>query len=276
MNFAEKITHDLCRVDFTARDKDDALRQISALAAQAKALAGWDEKKLCMKLAEREAAVSTGLGGGIAIPHARLEGIKDFVVFVLVSPKGVPFEALDEKKVHLFFVVFAPADQTAGHLKLLASISSAMSQTHLKREVMNTSTRAVLREVLARVAAEEQDSPDSDGSDARKLLFIVLFYENDVQAVLEFLLDQGVQGASIVDAKGMGAYVSTMPLFASFLDFMRQDRNTSQIIMTVVSPAAEKRIVKGIERVTGDLDRKQGAMLISLDISFAKGTMSMI
>ena len=275
MNFSEKIEEGLLRVDFTARDKDDALRQMGALAATAPLLSKWSDKTLCQKLAEREAAVSTGLGGGIAIPHARLEGLDDFVVFVLIAPKGVDFEALDDRKVQIFFVVFAPADRTNEHLKLLASISSAISQARLKKEMLSTTTPEVLAEVISRATVgDEADSAGDQGP--RKLLLIILFYEQDVQGVLEYLIDQGVEGATILDAKGMGAYVSAMPLFASFLNFMREDRNTSQVIMTLIGAHQEKQIVQGIERITGDLDRKQGAMLISLDVSFYKGTLSMI
>lgn len=275
MNFTDKIAADLLRVDFSARTKDDALRQIAAIAATSPLAAAIGEEEIHAKLAEREASVSTGIGGEIAIPHARMAGLEDFVVFILVSPKGIDFEALDKKKVHIFFVVLAPEDRVNDQLKILASISRALSQSNLKKELLHTRTPAILRETIARVSEEEED-PTAPKDRRMKLLYIILYYEDDLHAVLEYLIDRGIEGASIVDSKGMGAYVSAMPLFASFLGFMREDRNTSHTVMALIPARDEASILKGLETITGDLDKKQGALLMTLDISFHKGTLNMI
>lgn len=276
MEFSEKIADELVRIDFSAACKDDALRKIAELAATSPILKEIGAETLLEKLREREESVSTGIGGGIAIPHARIRGIDDFVVFVLVAPKGVDFDALDKRKVQIFFVVFAPEEEVNEQLKILASISRAMSQENLKREVLQTTSREVLLEVLGR-ASNKSPSSDSGTKEARKkLMFVILYYEEDMREVLEFLLDQGIAGATIINSQGMGAFVSSMPLFASFLGFMREDRNTSNIVMTLIPADDEPRFVNGIEQITGDLDKKQGAMIISLDISFHKGTMNMI
>ncbi len=275
MEFFEKIPPELVRVDFAASNKEDALQKIADIAAQSPLLEGYGSSEICAKLKEREESVSTGIGGGIAIPHARFEGIDDFLVFVLVAPKGVDFEALDKRKVQIFFVVFAPVDQVAEQLKILASISRAMSQENLKREVLQTRSRDVLMEVLTR-SSEQVESLPADKNTRQKLLFVILYYEEDLREVLEFLLDQGISGATIINSQGMAAYVSSMPLFASFLGFMREDRNTSNTVMTLIPADDEQRFVAGIEKITGDLDKKQGAMLMTMDVSFHKGTMNMI
>ena len=57
---------------------------------------------------------------------------------------------------------------------------------------------------------------------------------------------------------------------------MREDHSTAHTIMTVVDAACEQAIIGGIESITGDLEKKQGAMLISFEASFCKGTMNMI
>ncbi len=277
MNVSDELAIELCRVDFTAAGKEQALQQMAAIAAASPVLKPYGRDRLYQLLAEREAAVSTGLGGGVAIPHARIEGLKQFVVFVLIAPKGVHFEALDQRKVNLFFVMFAPEERKAEHLRLLAAISRMLAQADLKKEMLNTRTTAALQEAIARVCvAEEAPAPAKPSGGPKKVLFIVLFYEEDLQAVLEYLIEQGVEGAVITEAKGMGAYVSAMPLFASFLGFMREDLNIAHTIMTVVDADREQAIVGGIESITGDLNKKQGAMLISLDVTLSKGTMSMI
>lgn len=276
MNFSDKLNADLMRVDFTASNKDEALHKIAAYASQAPALKGFEENKLYELLAERESAVSTGLGSGLAIPHTRLAGLDDFVIFTLIAPRGIEFDALDKRKVHIFFVVFAPEDRVHEHLKILATISRIMAGSRFRKELLQTQTPEVLQEVVSRAVAESDQAMPSRSAGPQKLMVIILYYEDDLRAVLEYLIDQGIEGATIINAQGMGAYVSTIPLFAGFLSFMREDRNVCNTVLTLVSEGHEKRIIDGIEQITGDLDTKQGAMILSLDVSFSKGTMNMI
>jgi len=274
MNIAEKIDATLLRVDFAAAGKDAALRQIAALGARADVLREIGAEELYLRLQEREAAVTTGLGNGVAIPHARIKGLADFVVFVLVAPRGIDFEALDKKRVQIFFVVFAPEDQVSGHLQLLAAISRLLSQASVRRELLKATEAGVLQEIVARASDPGASTPSRD--ETMKLLLIILYYEDDLQAVLEFLIDQGVEGATVIESKGMGAYVSAIPLFAGMLRFMRDDRNASHTILTLIPARHEPVIVQGIERITGDLEHRQGAMVMTLALSLHKGTMSMI
>ena len=274
MNITEKLDVRLMRTDFAATDKADALQQMAALAIQSPVLQDRDEAELYRYLAEREAAVTTGLGNGVAIPHARINGLRDFVVFVLTAPRGIDFEALDKRKVHLFFVVFAPGDRVPEHLQLLAAISRLLSQDAVRREMLKSTDPAILYEIVGRAIDQGAELPAKDTT--MKLMYLILYYEDDLQAVLEFLIDQGIEGASVIESKGMGAYVSTIPLFAGLLRFMREDRNASHTIMALIPARHEKVILQGIERITGDLDTKQGAMIMTLDLSLHKGTMSMI
>jgi nitrogen PTS system EIIA component len=274
MNFTEKMDVRLMRVDFAASSKDEALRKIADIAAQSSALGAIGKDELYRHLVEREAAVTTGLGNGVAIPHARINGLKDFVVFVLVAPRGVDFDALDKKRVHLFFAVFAPGDRVSEHLQLLAAISRLLSQAPVRREMLKATDPAVLYEIVGR--SIDQGAQIATKDETMKLLYIILYYQDDLQAILEYLIDQGIEGATVIESKGMGAYVSTIPLFAGLLRFMRDDRNASHTIMTLIPARHEKVIVQGIEKITGDLKTKQGAMLMTLDVSLHRGTMSMI
>ncbi len=274
MNITEKLDVRLMRVDFAATNKEDALRQMAAIAAQSAILADKGGDVLYRHLAEREAAVTTGLGNGVAIPHARMSGLEDFVLFVLIAPRGVDFEALDKRRVHVFFVVFAPGDRVPEHLQLLAAISRLLSQDAIRREMLKTTDPSILYEIVGRAIDQGSELPSKD--ETMKLLYLILYYEDDLQAVLEFLIDQGIEGASVIESKGMGAYVSTIPLFAGLLRFMREDRNASHTIMALIPARHEKVILQGIEKITGDLDQKQGAMMMTMDLSFHKGTMSMI
>ena len=93
------------------------------LAAQAARLASLHERQIFDVLLERERLGSTGIGGGIAIPHGKLAGLSRLhgVFARLVTP--VDFEAIDERPVDLVFLLLAPEASGADHLKALARVS---------------------------------------------------------------------------------------------------------------------------------------------------------
>lgn len=82
-----------------------------------------ETEDLVEALAERESIQSTGVGRGIAVPHAVCEELSRPCIAIGLCPEGVEFHALDEKPVHLFFLVLSPPSETKDHIKLLARIA---------------------------------------------------------------------------------------------------------------------------------------------------------
>ncbi len=82
-----------------------------------------DARELETRLAEREALGSTGVGGGVAIPHCKLRGIDRAVLAIGIAPDGIEFRAVDGLPVKLFFLVMSPVQSPAEHLQVLAAIS---------------------------------------------------------------------------------------------------------------------------------------------------------
>lgn len=75
------------------------------------------------RLMERERLGSTGFGDGIAIPHAKIEGLEKVCALVLRLESAIPFDAVDDAPVDLIFSLLSPADSGAEHLKMLARVS---------------------------------------------------------------------------------------------------------------------------------------------------------
>lgn len=73
---------------------------------------------------EREKLLSTGFGHGLAIPHAKLKGLKDFVVGLGIHRKGIDFDAIDEKPVHVVVMILGPENQQEEYLKVLARVTA--------------------------------------------------------------------------------------------------------------------------------------------------------
>lgn len=99
---------------------------ITLAADQAAAAHGLDRVEVATRLAAREKLGSTGFGGGVAIPHARLEGLGKPVGAFLRLDKAVAFGAVDHLPVDLVFVLLSPTDAGAAHLKVLARVSRTL------------------------------------------------------------------------------------------------------------------------------------------------------
>ena len=97
---------------------------LKALAAEAAArIPAVDEKELLARLLEREEERSTGVGGGLALPHARVSGLERTVLLVGRVRDGLDFGAPDGRPVDLLFVLLSPADASSEHLRLLARVA---------------------------------------------------------------------------------------------------------------------------------------------------------
>jgi nitrogen PTS system EIIA component len=107
--------------DLKEKDKKKILAElVGFIAARAKIK---DKKDILNILVKREKLGSTGIGNGIAIPHARSPKVKDFVLAFARQAGGVDFGALDGEKTYLFFILISPEANIGGHLKILAEIS---------------------------------------------------------------------------------------------------------------------------------------------------------
>lgn len=105
----------------------DVSSQKSLLHAVAKRVASvrpeLSEDELYTKLLEREELESTAFGGGVAIPHCKIDGLNESLVAVAVVPEGIDFGAADGAPVQVFFCIVSSKESPAVHLQCLATIS---------------------------------------------------------------------------------------------------------------------------------------------------------
>lgn len=275
MEIQNTLAPECCAVRFNAGSKDEAVRGLARLAAKSPACSSIDENHIYEVLAKREAQGSTAFGNEVALPHARVEGLTRFLVFVAVSARGVPFDALDKKRVHLFFVILGPPENVNQHLRILATISRLVAHTRIKKELR--AARSV--ETLVESIVRNLGTPDTAVTAPReemKLVLINLYVEEYLHDILQLLLEHGIDGATVLDSSGMGRYISNVPIFAEFIGFMQERKHYSKTILTLVPESQASRLIEGIERVTGDLETHEGAAVIVLGVSLFKGTMKML
>ncbi len=273
MNFYDLTCQAACAANVPARHREDILRVIARQAVHSPNLETIGEERIFQALLEREHQGSTGFGDGAAIPHARFDDLDDFVFFIVTSRHPVDFEAIDKKKVSVFFVLIGPSGQVKEHLKALAAVSTVLARTNVKNELKLATHGSVLYETFLR---RTKDEKPAHFQQKQKLLLVILYEDDLFYDLLEFFLQEGIDGATVLDSLGMGHYISNIPLFSSFVSFMNEDHNRSRTILATVPEDQIKSLVDGIEEITGDLDKTQGAMIMVLDLAFSKGSMKML
>jgi len=103
------------------RDKIQALRILLDLLASSRAVK--DPKALERAILSREVLMSTGVGYGIAVPHARIPAVEDFVLALGISEEGIPYSSvMDDRPVRLIIMIAGPDSTQDGYLKLLSNV----------------------------------------------------------------------------------------------------------------------------------------------------------
>jgi PTS system nitrogen regulatory IIA component len=274
MQLFEILSEDCCSADLTGKNKTQILEELGRLAAKNPILSKYSPTELTAKLQEREELGSTGFADGIAIPHTRLPDIDQFVLAIGVQKAGIDFQSLDKKKAKIFVVIIGPESQANEHLKILASVSRTLGNAKVRTELLSASKDSLVYEGFLR----NTDSIRGTEKTKRKmkLLIMVLYLEELLFEILEYFMQEGIEGATIIDSQGMGEYISKAPLFATFMGVFNQDKNHSKTIMALIPDERLDAICDGLDRITGDMESKQGAMILALDVPYYRGTMEMV
>jgi PTS system nitrogen regulatory IIA component len=120
---SDLISADAVDANLSAMNKKALFQQLASAAAR---LTGLPAKKILACLNERERLGSTGFGGGVAIPHGKIEGLPEVIGFFARLNTPVDFNAIDNLPVDLVFLLLSPPDAGADHLKALARVSRAL------------------------------------------------------------------------------------------------------------------------------------------------------
>ncbi len=145
MGVLELVGPDGVMADLEASSKKHALELMAAFAAES---LGLSAKAVFTVLVDREKLGSTGVGRGIAIPHAKMAGLDGIHGFLIRSRKAVPFEAVDDEPVDLFFLLLAPENAGAEHLKALARVSRALRDRETVKALREAAGAGSMRAVL--------------------------------------------------------------------------------------------------------------------------------
>ncbi len=149
MDLHDLLTPDGIIASLKATNKKDALQELAAIAA---AKTGLDAREIFDTLLQRERLGSTGLGRGIAIPHIKLNALREIVCLFARLDVPIEYESHDGEPVDLVFMLLAPEDASGDHLKALARISRLVREPSILDDLRNASDAAALHSTLTMVA----------------------------------------------------------------------------------------------------------------------------
>jgi nitrogen PTS system EIIA component len=119
-DFSDILAHEAVFHDLAAPSKKALFQTLAGMAATE---TGLDAKHIAERLGERERLGSTGFGGGVAIPHGKIDGLDRVAGLFVKLAQPIDFTAIDAMPVDLVFLLLSPPDAGADHLKALARVS---------------------------------------------------------------------------------------------------------------------------------------------------------
>lgn len=155
MRFSDLLHERAIELSLRAHSREEAIEILVRRLADEGRLP--DAARAREAVLERERALSTGVGQGVAVPHATLAGIDEPVVAFGRVAEGLDFDALDEKPVNLIFLLLAPESEISMHLKLLSRVSRLCNDPDFREALKNAHSA---RDVLATIEKREKHYPE--------------------------------------------------------------------------------------------------------------------
>jgi PTS system nitrogen regulatory IIA component len=146
MLLSELLHPDLVSVDLLSTGKMDVLTELGEILSRAGS--GLDSKNITKALVERERLATTGVGEGVAIPHAKIEGFAENKIAVGISRSGIDFDAIDDKSVKIFVALVAPFNSSGEHLRLLAQISRLLKDPEIRNRLVEAASSEDLISII--------------------------------------------------------------------------------------------------------------------------------
>ncbi|RQW04650.1 PTS sugar transporter subunit IIA [candidate division KSB1 bacterium] len=152
MNLRDLLSVDVIKIPLASKEKYQIIEELVDVLNDAGRIKNRD--MVLQAVFARERVMSTGMGNGVAIPHAKTDGVRELVLAFGVTREDIDFEAIDEKPVRIVFLLAGPTEQTGLHLKALSHISRLMHRKEFRKKLAAVQSAD---EVLAAIAEEERN-----------------------------------------------------------------------------------------------------------------------
>lgn len=165
MRIKDILSPDSMIMELKAKNKEDAIKEMADLEVATDIVN--DEDAFIKSIWARENESTTGIGGGIAMPHARNKSINKARVLFAKSKEGIDYNSLDGQPVHLFFMITAPDGADNTHLQALAKLSGLLIDPDLVEALKNAKTPEEVIDLFEKAEAKK-DEEDKKAAEAKK------------------------------------------------------------------------------------------------------------
>lgn len=151
MKFTKILKPEAVRIYSAISSKKRLFHELGAIA---ESVYGLDQARTIDALMERESLGPTGVGHGVALPHARLEGLDDVAGALVLMETPIDFSAVDRQPVDLAFALFAPVDAGVEHLKALALVSRTLRDASVCAKLRANNNPATLYTIMTEAQSQ--------------------------------------------------------------------------------------------------------------------------
>ncbi|MDF1543737.1 MAG: PTS sugar transporter subunit IIA [bacterium] len=138
MKLSKFCDETLVKFDLEAATKEEVIAELVEAVANSNMVT--DSARLLADIREREDLVTTGVGYGVAFPHAKTKSVKGIVIAFGRSEAGIDFDAMDHRPVKLFFLIAAPEDAIGAHLNVMARLSYLMKSEENREKLIGAAS----------------------------------------------------------------------------------------------------------------------------------------
>ncbi|MEG9299108.1 fructose-specific PTS transporter subunit EIIC [Mangrovibacillus sp. Mu-81] len=160
MRITELLRKETIALDLQAESKSAVIDELVSVLDKSGNLQ--DASQFKKAILNRESQSTTGIGEGIAIPHAKTTAVKSPAIAFGKSKAGIDYESLDGAPAHLFFMIAATDGANQTHLEALSRLSSILMNADVRKELLNAATKEEVLEIINLHDKEEEEEPVSE------------------------------------------------------------------------------------------------------------------
>jgi PTS system nitrogen regulatory IIA component len=270
MQLSKIIDSNSILLNATSSSKDEMLKEIASIAVKSELIDNSREDELYNAFKDRESVGTTGFGGGIAIPHCRIDNLDKFVVGVVIHKSGVDFDSLDKKKTELFAFIIGPKEARNDHVHVLSKLSRVLSDKTIISELKSAeSTEAALEAILRR--SGDDLSENLSANEEQVLMHLVVQREDIFENLVEVFASIDNCSATIIRGDESSSYFGTVPLFKGFF---ADDESFNRVVVATLPKKLANETVRQIEQISGDISKKSGVLVTVQELFYINGSLN--
>jgi fructose-specific phosphotransferase system IIA component len=146
MKLSDLLPENLITAEMTGKTKFQLIEELLDVLHEGGKIS---DRELALKdVLAREGYLSTGLENGLAIPHAKTDGVSELVMSFGLKKEGVDFESLDNKPAHLIFLVLSPRDTSGPHIRALAAITKNLKDAEKRKALLDAKSSEAIKKIF--------------------------------------------------------------------------------------------------------------------------------